>query len=194
MARWTVESDEALVLGAAQRGDREAQSVLFARYRDRVARQVMRMVGNSAAVDDLVQEVFIRAFTTLPRLRGDVVLRNWLFTIAVNKVRNWEDSRRRQLRREERAIGELPDDPECPVTRLEHQEHLVRFYAALGALPHRQREAFVARAIDGMSLIEAAAALSRPVSTVSYQTRCAEQTLRAALGIRGSDASMRVTG
>ena len=45
--------DEAAILKAAQRGERFAQAQLFARYRDRVARKVLRMIGNSAAVDDL---------------------------------------------------------------------------------------------------------------------------------------------
>lgn len=175
--------DEAAILKAAQRGERAAQAQLFARYRDRVARKVLRMIGNSAAVDDLVQDVFIRAFTALPRFRGDALLINWLYTITANQVRNWWDSQRRQQRREEIATRETPDEAEGPGAQVETREHLARLYAALGALPDLWREAFVARAIEGMSLLEASEALGRPVSTVSYHTRRAEQALCAALGI-----------
>jgi RNA polymerase sigma-70 factor (ECF subfamily) len=66
------------------------------------------MIGNSAAVDDLVQDVFIRAFTALPRFRGDARLINWLYTITANVVRNWWDSQRRQQRREEIATPRHP--------------------------------------------------------------------------------------
>ena len=64
-----------------------------------------------------------------------------------------------------------------------------RCKAALGKLPDKLREAFTARAIEGMSLIEASAALGIPISTVSYRTRRAEQLLCAALEIPWRDES-----
>ncbi|HEY0134879.1 MAG TPA: RNA polymerase sigma factor [Nannocystis sp.] len=183
MAAGSEETNDAALLAAAQRGERAAQTQLYNRHRERVARQVLRMIGNSAAVDDLVQEVFIRAFTALPRFRGDAQLSTWLYTIATNRVRNWWDSQRRQQRRETMASGDPPDECEDPMAQIEAKEHLARFYMALGALPDRLREAFVARAIEGMSLLEASAALGRPVSTVSYHTLRAEEALCTALGI-----------
>lgn len=176
-------SDESDVLQAAQRGDRPAQAQLFNRYRDRVARQILRMVGDPAVVDDLVQEVFIAAFTALPRFRGDAQLGTWLYAIATNRTRNWWDSQRRRRRREDIAAtqpGEAANDPEADLVAQQQRD---RLYAALGTLPDKLREAFVARAIEGMNLIDAAAALGAPISTVSYRTRRAEQLLCAALEI-----------
>lgn len=177
------DTDEAAVLQAAQSGDRAAQSALFTRYRERVARQVLRMVGDPGAVDDLVQEVFISAFTSLSRFRGDAQLGTWLYTIATNRVRNWWDSQRRRRRREDIAATRHAPDPESPESDLEAKQQRARFYAALGTLPDKLREAFVARAVEGMSLVEASAALGVPISTVSYRTRRAEQLLCAALDI-----------
>lgn len=186
MTIWDGDMEEA-VLQAAQRGDRSAQALLFTRYRHRVARQILRMTGHNAAVDDLVQEVFIRAFTALPRFRGDSLLGSWLCMIATNMVRNWWDSQRRRQRREDALLGEPADEPENPVEHIEAKEHLGRLRAALDALPDRLRGAFVARTIKGMSLTEASAALGVPVSTVSYHTRRAEKVLRAALGIAATE-------
>lgn len=183
MATRDDEADEAAVLQAAQRGERAAQALLFTRYRDRVARQVLRMIGDAAAVDDLVQEVFISAFTALPRFRGDAQLGTWLYTIATNRVRNWWDSQRRRRRREDVATSHPPEEPESPEADLEAKQQRARFYTALGALPDKLREAFVARALEGMNLHEASAALGVPISTVSYRTRRAEQLLCEALGI-----------
>jgi RNA polymerase sigma-70 factor (ECF subfamily) len=177
------DTDESSVLQAAQRGDRTAQAQLFTRYRDRVARQLLRMVGDPAAVDDLVQEVFIAAFSALPRFRGDAQLATWLYAIATNRTRNWWDSQRRRRRREDIAANQPPEEPVSPESDLEAQQQRERLYAALGNLPDKLREAFVARAIEGMNLIEASAALDAPISTVSYRTRRAEQMLCAALGI-----------
>lgn len=177
------EAEEASILAAAQRGEKAAQSKLYLRYRDRVARQLLRMVGDPAAVDDLVQEVFIAAFTALPRFRGDAQLTTWLYAIATNRTRNWWDSQRRRRRREDIAANQPPEEPHSPEADVEAQQQRARLYAALGQLPDKLREAFVARAIEGMNLIDASAALDAPISTVSYRTRRAEQLLCAALGI-----------
>ena len=177
------DDDDARVLRAAQRGDRAAQSQLFTRYRDRVARQLLRMVGDPSAVDDLVQEVFIAAFTALPRFRGDAQLGTWLYAIATNRTRNWWDSQRRRRRREDVAAGrpsEPQDDPEADLAARQQRDPLS---AALADRPDKLREAFIARAIEGMNLIDASAALGAPISTVSYRTRRAEQLLCAALGL-----------
>lgn len=179
-ATWTSPAD---CLAAAQRGDRGAQSAIFAEHRDRVARQILRMIGDAGAVDDLVQEVFITAFTALPGFRGEAALSTWLYTIAANKVRNWWDSQRRRRAREQAQTGRLhalEDTPEDDMMAAQERE---RLYDALGRLPHKLREAFVARAIEGMSLVDASAALGAPISTISYRTRRAEQCLCEALGI-----------
>lgn len=177
------DADEVAVLSAAQSGDRAAQSELFHRYRERVARQVLRMCGDPAAVDDIVQDVFIAAFAALPRFRGEARLGTWLYTIATNRVRNFWDASRRRKRREDVAATHAPDAAETPEQDLVARQQRDRLYAALAALPDKLREAFVARAIEGMNLIDASAALGAPISTVSYRTRRAEQLLCAALGI-----------
>ncbi|MCA9711423.1 MAG: RNA polymerase sigma factor [Myxococcales bacterium] len=164
-------------LAAAQRGDPAAQAALFRAHRDDIARQVLRMTGDNGAVDDLVQEVFIAAFSALPGFRRDAQLDTWLYRITVNKVRNWWDTERRRQRREDLVAC----SPRAPVTTPEEEatatEHRHRLYAALGRLPHKYREAFTARAIECLSLQEASERLGVPVSTVSYRTRKAEQHL-----------------
>ncbi len=177
------DTDDVVLLRAAQTGDHAAQSQIFLRYRDRIARQLLRMVGDPAVVDDLVQEVFIAAFGALPRFRGDAQLGTWLYTIATNRTRNWWDSQRRRRRREDVATAMPAEEPNGPEHDLEAQQQRERFYAALGELPTKLREAFVARAIEGMNLVDASAALGVPISTVSYRTRRAEQLLCAALDI-----------
>jgi RNA polymerase sigma-70 factor (ECF subfamily) len=167
----------------ARRHDPAAQRLLFEMHKDRLAAQLQRMTGTPAAVDDLVQEVFISAFRNLDNFRGDSQLGTWLYRIATNQARKWWDSDRRRRRRELRASERLPDASSTPHEDLEQREHHERLYAALGSLPAKLREAFVARVIEGMSLQEASAALGLPISTISYRTRRAEDLLCAALEV-----------
>jgi RNA polymerase sigma-70 factor (ECF subfamily) len=178
-------ADLELVIERARQGDPAAQRAIFDRHKDRVAAQIQRMTGDPTVVDDLLQDVFIAAFANLRGFRGDSQIRTWLYRIATNKVRNWWDSTRRRRRREHRA-GELPIEPVAnPQEDLEAREHRERLYQALGELPAKLREAFVARVIEGMSLQDASEAFDVPVSTISYRTRRAEELLCRALGLSG---------
>jgi RNA polymerase sigma-70 factor (ECF subfamily) len=170
------------LLAAAQAGDTAAQTEIFERYRTRVAAQVFRMTGNAGAVDDLVQEVFIAALGGLRAFRGDAQLGTWLYRITTNKVRNWWDASRRRDARERESLA-LGTGPHAPDESLEVAEERRRFYRALGELSGVLREAFVLRAIEGLSLKDASEQLGVPVSTVSYRARRAEELLCDALGI-----------
>ena len=171
------------LLAAAQRGDADAQATIFHRHKHQIARQIQCMTGDDSAVDDLVQEVFISAFSALPGFRGDAQLHTWLYTIALNKVRNWWDSHRRRRLREQRSQLEPSCEPLDPEEDLEGAQHRARLYAAMAQLPDKLREAFTARAVEGMSLQEASELLDVPISTVSYRTRRAEKLLCEALQI-----------
>ena len=175
--------DEVELVARARRQDPAAVRTLFELHKDRVSAQLLRMTGDPTAVDDLVQEVFISAFTNLHKFRGDSQLHTWLYRIGANKARNWWDSTRRRRRREHRAVDAPPPMTRTPQDQLERREHHAKLYAALGKLSPKLREAFVARVIEGMSLAETSAALGVPISTVSYRTRRAESLLCEALGI-----------
>ncbi len=162
------------LLTAAQRGDPTAQAELFNAFKQPVARQIQRMTGDADVVDDLVQDVFIAAFSALSGFRGEAQLQTWLYTITANKVRNWWESQRRRKARERKALDGPADIVATPEENAEAEEHRRRLYAALGELPDNLREAFTARAIEGRSLQEASEFLGVPISTVSYRTRRAE--------------------
>ena len=66
-----VTSDETLV-GLIAKGDRDAMRVLFARHNVRVFRFLMRIVGNEATAEDLVNEVFLDVLAPRRPVRGAV--------------------------------------------------------------------------------------------------------------------------
>lgn len=178
------------LIEAAQAGDRDAQGELFRRHYRRVARIVFRVTRNDAIVEDLVQDVFIRAFNSLQRFRSESRVETWLHVIAVNVARTWLDGEKRRRRRVQSAVrrwGE-PATPEEIVARSEHRQ---RLRAAVDALPRKYRDAFQARVLSGLSLREASAALGVGVSTVSFRTLRAEQLLCGALGLEWSPPRSR---
>ncbi len=179
----TLEADLPALVAAVQRGDVTAQAQFFERHKGAVARQVLRMTGDASWVDDLVQEVFIAAFSRLDSFRGDASIETWLHRITTNKVRNAWDSRRRRAAREAKAAQPEATEHDAPDDEVAAGEQLQRFYAALEGLPAKYRDAFVCRTVEELSLEQTSAMLEVPVSTVSYRARRAEGLLVAALGL-----------
>jgi RNA polymerase sigma-70 factor, ECF subfamily len=84
-----VEGDDALVAKAAM-GDGGAFDELVRRHRVRVYRMVWTVTGSERDVEDMVQEVFIRAFLAVRGFRGESTFRTWLHRITMNVIRSHE--------------------------------------------------------------------------------------------------------
>ncbi|HET7158959.1 MAG TPA: sigma-70 family RNA polymerase sigma factor [Burkholderiales bacterium] len=68
----------------AQSGDARAFEALVVKYQRRIARHVARYIARAGEVEDIVQEVFIRAYRGLASFRGDSAFYSWLYRIATN--------------------------------------------------------------------------------------------------------------
>jgi RNA polymerase sigma factor (sigma-70 family) len=168
-------SDAGLVAACAA-GDRAARAMLFERHVDVVHGFIARMrCADADAVDDLAQASFLRAFRAAARFRGTSA-RSWLLGIAANVVK---EHARTEIRRK-RALGAIaklwprsaePSDPS-----------VARLPAAIAALPHKLRAAFVLVDLEGERGIDAAAALDIPEGTLWRRVHDARTRLRASLG------------
>ncbi|AGZ41268.1 sigma-70 family RNA polymerase sigma factor [Actinoplanes friuliensis] len=92
----TTRTDDAVV--AAQAGDRRALESLSATHLPLVYSIVRRALGPHPDVDDVVQDVMVRALQKLPRLRKPDTFRAWLVTITIRQVGT-------HLRRQDRSAG-----------------------------------------------------------------------------------------
>ncbi len=76
--------DEFSLVRKCIEGDADAYRHIVERYKDRIARVIYSMTNSSSEVEDLTQEVFIKAYRSLPRFKFDSSLHTWLYRIAVN--------------------------------------------------------------------------------------------------------------
>jgi RNA polymerase sigma-70 factor (ECF subfamily) len=168
-------SDAGLVAACAAE-DRTARALLFERHVDSIHRFVSRMRGSDAdVVDDLVQATFIRAFQGAARFHGTSA-RSWLYGIAANVVR---EHARKEIRRK-RAMSVVAD--EMPRTTQTRDAHLLaKLPAAIDALPHELRAAFVIVDLEGEKGCDAAAALGIPEGTLWRRLFHARMALRKAI-------------
>jgi RNA polymerase sigma-70 factor (ECF subfamily) len=135
-------------------GDERAATALVERHATALARYVGSL-GERDAADEVVQDTFVRAFSSLDSFRGDSSLRTWLFTIARRLVVD----RRRAMRRR-REVGNLEDvDAATEYTALDSMianEAQRKVWGAVGKLSPTQREVFLLRVNEGLSYKEIA--------------------------------------
>ena len=162
-------------------GDRVAMQAAFAEHGPAIARTVRALACLPGSVEDLVQEVFVVAFTRIETYEGRMPLAAWLRGIAVNVVRNQRRRERRRgdlRKRFEPAARERPDTPEEALTT---QRLADRLWTAVDDLPDRQREAFVLRVIEQRPLAECADVLGVSIKAVSRRAVAAERKVRVAV-------------
>ena len=135
-------------------GDERAATALVERHASALARYIGSL-GERDSAEEVVQDTFVRAFSSLETFRGDSSLRTWLFTIARRLVVD----RRRALRRR-RDVGSLEDvDAATEYTALDGliaSEAKRKVWGAVGKLSPTQREVFLLRVNDGLSYNEIA--------------------------------------
>lgn len=161
-------------------GDRRASRELFRRHADDVYRRLTRLVGPDSDREDLVQEVFIRAFRGLDRFRGDSSFSTWLYTVVVHVAYGHLRTRRRKPLDLDAAVDSLPIDPSAsPEARATERQQVRRALALLEKLKPKKRIAFVLRTVEGMSLQEIAEVVDSTPAAVGQRVKYAQQELAA---------------
>ena len=161
-------------------GDAEAFREIFRQYRSEVARLVHRMLGRSADLEDIVQEVFLQVHRSIRDFQGKSRFSTWLYRVTVNVVLM---HRRAAKSRPVFAVapdGLVPMDgrslPDDQVARLRRGR---AFYRLLDRLSDKKRTVFVLHELEGMAPSEIAKVVGAPVLTVRTRLFYARRELLA---------------
>lgn len=135
-------------------GDERAATALVERHANALGRYVASL-GERDGAEEVVQDTFVRAFSSLDTFRGESSLRTWLFTIARRLVVD-----RRRASRRRRDVEDLNEaDAASEYTALDGMiatEARNRVWGAVGKLSPTQREVFLLRVNEGLSYKEIA--------------------------------------
>jgi RNA polymerase sigma-70 factor (ECF subfamily) len=179
-------SDDDLAASAAH-GDAAALEALYDRYSAAVMGLSVRILGDSAAAEEIVQETFWRLWRSMTDYRAERgSMQNWLFTIARNLA---IDALRRRSTHPQTVqdnadtplLERLPD-PHSDVVEavwLSFQRDGVR--RALAELPEAQRRVIELAYFGGLTRQEIAAATGEPLGTIHTRARLALKKLSETL-------------
>jgi RNA polymerase sigma-70 factor (ECF subfamily) len=170
-------SDERALVLAAQRGEREAFSMLVRTHERRAYAVARAIVINHEDAEDAVQEAFLHAYKALHRFLPDQAFGAWLHRIVANAA--LDITRRRKVR----DADELPETIASPFRDpAEASELATRLRDALATLPERQRSVIVLHDVEGFKHAEIGTMLGIPEGTARSDLHYARSHLRAVLG------------
>lgn len=163
---------------------------------DTLYRVALRLTGEPAAAEDLVQETMLRALRAWRSFQPGTNARAWLVTILRNQfINSWRARRRAPTAVAFDAIPELPDvgdpDPEGRFFRDLVDDEVL---AAVDALPDDFREVLVLSDMEGLPYAEIAVALGVPVGTVKSRLFRARRILQGRLRRYAEETGMIKTG
>jgi RNA polymerase sigma-70 factor (ECF subfamily) len=136
------------------------------------------------ALDDATQEVFVTVHRRLPSFRGESAFRSWLYGVVRNVAANQRRSFKRKGRHEE--LDDEPPSPDAgPHEQAQDREAAEFVMQFLERLDDKKREVFLLAALEQMSIVDVAEALSIPVNTAYTRYRNARLEFQQALNRLG---------
>lgn len=180
--------DAARLLELARAGDVEAFASLFESFREMVFRVACRLVGEGDA-EDVVMDVYLKAWQSLPRFQGWASVKTWLYRIAYTVSVDCLRARHRQTQRFVRESELELDHPlevadaaqKSAVEEVQSAETAGLVRRALDRLPPEHRTALLMRFADDMSYAEIAAATGVSIGTVMSRLFYGKRKLQSAL-------------
>ena len=163
---------DSLLVDRARAGDRQAFRAIVERHEADVLHLALGLLSHRHDAEDVVQEVFIRAYRSLESFRGDAGLGTWLYRITINASRDHQ--RREKWKAFQVSLGLSPAsdrvaegrpdaDPERSALSREVNRDVAR---AMGRLSPAERRVFVLRQLRQLSVRETAEVLGRAEGTV----------------------------
>lgn len=179
---------DAELVRRAQSGDKAAFDALVTRNESKVYGLCVRMLGNPEDAEDVLQEVFIKAYQSLPGFRGDSAFSTWLYRIATNaclmRIRRKKlDTVSLDQPIEQGADGtrEVPDWTQDPASEVMNDELRAVLAQHINELAPDNRIVFVLRDIHGLTTEDTASVLGLTPPAVKSRLHRARLHLRERL-------------
>lgn len=188
----TIEFQDVALVERSRKGDMQAFGLLVAKYQDRIFNLILRLCGNPSDAEELAQETFLKALSSIAQFRSQSRFYTWLFRIAANLA----ISHRRRGGRirfhsidapqdDDKAFGALPQladarDP-GPAAQAAAAEAQHRALAALEEMDEQFRLVVVLRDIEDMDYSQISEVLDLPLGTIKSRLHRARLILKEKL-------------
>ncbi|EWC61661.1 RNA polymerase sigma factor RpoE [Actinokineospora spheciospongiae] len=161
--------------------DPEAFDDLVRAHTDRMYRVALRLCGDPAEAEDVVQDAWIAAWRGRASFRGDAAVSTWLYRVVTNTAMAHLRRRRPTVALDEVPAGRLTDAQPSPEAWALLGERASAVHRAIATLEPSQRVPLVLRELEGLSYKEVAGVLQVSVSVLHKRLYRARVALLAKL-------------
>lgn len=170
--------DKNIIVKAAH-GDLEAFEEIYRRTKGFVYAVALKVCGNTANAEDVVQEVFVGLYRSLSSFKFNAALKTWVYRITVNAALNYCRSNKRQ------GKADVVFDDVAPVLSVEtdlrdevdKKERAFLVRRLLDDLSPDHKICLILRELEGLSYAEIARALKVNINTVRSRLKRAREAL-----------------
>ncbi len=178
----------------AKKADKDAVCELLKIYYAEIYSYLRRLCGSRHDAEDLTQQTFLKAWSSLDGFAGRSKFSTWLYRIAHNTFLDWlrrntADTQSRPDQWWQECIDKNPD----PFANLAERQLAQRLYEAVGRLDEDKKHVVHLHYYQGLSIRETAKVLNIATSTVKYRLREVFKALRVKLGVRETGTQQRQT-
>lgn len=182
--------NERTLVERAQSGDIEAFEKLIEGCQKKVFNIAFRMIGNYEDANELAQEVFLKAFRSIKKFKGDSLFSTWIYKVTSNvcldEIRKRKNKMVFSLDEEiEYGDGEIkrqiPDNAPTPEVEAELNEIKKVVNKSIQELPSDYKSIIILRDIQGLSYEEISRIFECPEGTVKSRINRARQALKKIL-------------
>ena len=178
---------DAELIARAQNGEESAFEALFHAYKRRIYLLCLRMIGNAAEAEELMQEAFLQLFRKIKTFRGEAAFSTWLHRVAMNI--SLMRLRKRKLKNISMEDGDDHDKEDRPERQygsadlsLKGLVDRVSLEVAIAKLPQGYKRVFELHDVLGYEHNEIAEMLGFSVGNSKSQLHKARLRLRKLLG------------
>ena len=182
--------DDRKLVEQARSGSQAAFRSLFERYHAKIYRLAASMVGSSDDAHDIVQQTFIRAFSSLDGFKQQSSFYTWLYRIALNATTDYR--RKQSSKLEKEAVRDRLDHgqglekiaaptEQAPDEQLYRKELAEVIRKAVDTLGQEHREILILREINGLSYTEITEITGLEPGTVMSRLHYARKNLAETL-------------
>ncbi len=179
------ETTDAELVERVQRGDKTAFDILVVKYQSKILSIVSRFIKDSAEINDVAQDAFIKAYRALPNFRGESAFYTWLYRIAINTAKNYLTAKGRRppssdidsQEAESYGVGVALRENASPEKLLMRDQLKDVIFETIEALPVDLKTAITLRELEGLSYEEIADSMDCPVGTVRSRIFRARETI-----------------
>jgi RNA polymerase sigma-70 factor (ECF subfamily) len=168
---------DTVLVSAIRGGDQSAMATLYDRYSSIVYSVALRVLADTGAAEDVLQEVFMQLWrnpTAFDASRGS--LGAWLAVITRNRSIDALRKRRSETDIDEVIVSVQPD----LASEAERTRALEKVRGVLGSMPVSQRTALELAFFEGLTHTEIAGKTGEPLGTIKTRIRSGLLTIRKA--------------